>query len=219
MGLILFHSFGHIARYTNRWLFHPVGRLRSRKTSTLPTATDPVLNTRALIFKALGHPTRLAIVDLLADAERCVCDINDHFPADLSTVSRHLADLREVGLLARDKRGNQVLYRLECPCITTFYGCLEKVIGNPAKPGPFPVRGKDDPEPDYQGIRRIPWPKIAQPSAWWRQSSSSWPRWLSMPCGRPRMPIPHRKQAPRKNSWPPSPVCWIWGRTNAFRAR
>ena len=87
-----------------------------------------VLEARAEIFKALGHPTRLAIVDMLARGERCVCEIHERIDADMSTVSRHLAVLRNVGLLSSDKRGNQVFYRLECPCITSFYTCLEDVI-------------------------------------------------------------------------------------------
>ena len=94
----------------------------------MPAPTQQLLAARAEVFKALGHPTRLAIVDMLADGERCVCEINEHIDADMSTVSRHLAVLRNVGILSSEKRGNQVFYRLECPCITSFYGCVESVI-------------------------------------------------------------------------------------------
>lgn len=88
----------------------------------------PLLEARAEVFKALGHPTRLAIVDMLAGGQRCVCEIHEQIDADLSTVSRHLSVLRNVGILSSEKRGNQVFYRLECPCITSFYGCVESVI-------------------------------------------------------------------------------------------
>lgn len=97
-------------------------------------ATRTTLAARADVFKALGHPTRLAIVDMLADGERCVCDMNEEIDADISTVSRHLAVLRNVGILSSDKRGNQVFYKLECPCITTFYGCVESVISGGSAP-------------------------------------------------------------------------------------
>ena len=100
------------------------------------------MKARSDVFKALGHPTRLAIVDLLSQGERCVCEINPHIEADLSTVSRHLAVLREVGILSSDKRGNQVFYRLECPCITTFYGCIENVIASRHGIRPLPA-GRD----------------------------------------------------------------------------
>ena len=98
-------------------------------------AAKSTLEARADVFKALGHPTRLAIVDMLAEGERCVCDLNDQIDADLSTVSRHLAVLRNVGILSSEKRKNQVFYKLECPCITSFYGCVESVIHG----GPAPV--------------------------------------------------------------------------------
>lgn len=101
---------------------------RDGKDLPMPTTAKDLLEARADVFKALGHPTRLAIVDMLAAGERCVCEINEQIDADMSTVSRHLAVLRNVGILASDKRGNQVFYRLECPCITSFYGCLESVI-------------------------------------------------------------------------------------------
>jgi DNA-binding transcriptional ArsR family regulator len=105
----------------------------------MPT-TKPLLEARAEVFKALGHPSRLAIVDALAAGERCVCDLNELIDADLSTVSRHLAVLRNAGILSSEKRGNQVFYRLECPCITSFYGCVESVIngtGQPTTLGPL----------------------------------------------------------------------------------
>ena len=99
----------------------------------MPVASKQLLEARAEVFKALGHPTRLAIVDMLAGGERCVCEI-DQIDADMSTVSRHLSRLRNVGILASDKRGNQVFYRLECPCITSFYGCVESVIHGAGRP-------------------------------------------------------------------------------------
>jgi len=50
---------------------------------------------RARIFKAMAHPTRLFIVDELAQAgERCVCELTEMIGVDMSTVSRHLAVLK-----------------------------------------------------------------------------------------------------------------------------
>jgi len=102
----------------------------------MTTGTGRDLAARAEVFKALGHPTRLAIVDMLAGGERCVCEMNEDIDADMSTVSRHLAVLRNVGILSSEKRGNQVFYRLETPCITSFYSCVESVIHG----GPAPVQ-------------------------------------------------------------------------------
>ena len=103
--------------------------------------SEHLLTARAEVFKALGHPSRLAIIDALAHSERCVCDLNEVIDADISTVSRHLSVLKNAGILSRDKRGNQVFYKLECPCITTFYGCVESVT-NGTKPPMQPVQLK-----------------------------------------------------------------------------
>ncbi|MFO7877386.1 MAG: metalloregulator ArsR/SmtB family transcription factor, partial [Desulfovermiculus sp.] len=52
---------------------------------------------RARIMKALGHPSRLFIVDELSRQDRCVCELTEMIGADISTVSKHLSILREAG--------------------------------------------------------------------------------------------------------------------------
>jgi len=84
-----------------------------------------VLARRAEIFKALGHPDRLRIVDDLVADERCVCDLVQSVGSSWSTVSRHLAVLKEAGIVADEKRGLQVFYRLALPCVSSFMDCLD----------------------------------------------------------------------------------------------
>lgn len=85
--------------------------------------------TRARIVKALAHPTRMFIVEELSRAgERCVCELTAMIGADISTVSKHLSVLKNAGILADDKRGNQVYYRLRVPCILEFFRCIESVL-------------------------------------------------------------------------------------------
>ena len=67
---------------------------------------------RAKVMKALAHPSRLFIVDELSRGERCVCELTEMIGADVSTVSKHLAVLREAGLVLDERRGVQVFYRL-----------------------------------------------------------------------------------------------------------
>lgn len=69
----------------------------------------------AQTFKALGHPSRLFLVDHLAQGECCVCELTALVGADVSTVSRHLAVLREAGIVADERRGSQVFYRIATP--------------------------------------------------------------------------------------------------------
>ncbi len=92
-----------------------------------------LFDARAEIVKALAHPTRLYIVDELAKGERCVCELREGIGADISTVSKHLSVLKNAGIVEDDKRGLQVFYRLRCPCILNFFGCIENVLQENAK--------------------------------------------------------------------------------------
>jgi ArsR family transcriptional regulator len=83
---------------------------------------------RAKVIKALAHPARCQIVDELAKGPLCVCDIRDRVGSDLSTISRHLAVLKNVGILRDQKKGLQVFYSLKCPCVIDFFACAEKVL-------------------------------------------------------------------------------------------
>lgn len=63
-------------------------------------------------LKAMGDPTRLRMLDLLAQQVEplCVCDITDRFPQNQPTISHHLKLLREAGLIASEKRGIWTYY-------------------------------------------------------------------------------------------------------------
>jgi ArsR family transcriptional regulator len=84
--------------------------------------------TRARIMKSLAHSTRLFLVDELSRGERCVCDLTDLVGADVSTVSKHLAVLRNAGIVEDEKRGAMVFYRLRVPCALGFLDCVESVL-------------------------------------------------------------------------------------------
>lgn len=89
------------------------------------TSTLPQLERRAEVFKALGHADRLRILEELADGERCVCDLVEAVGSSWSTVSRHLSVLKAAGVVADEKRGLQVFYRVALPCVTSFVDCLD----------------------------------------------------------------------------------------------
>jgi ArsR family transcriptional regulator len=89
---------------------------------------------RARIIKAMAHPARLFIVDELSkNGERCVCDLTEMIGTDMSTVSRHLAQLKEAGIVDVEKRGQMVFYSLRVKCILNFFDCVESVIKCNAK--------------------------------------------------------------------------------------
>ncbi len=83
----------------------------------------------AKVAKALAHPARLMIVDELAErGPRCVCELTELVGSDMSTVSRHLAQLRDAGLIEAEKRGQMVFYQLRAPCVRGFFECLQAVL-------------------------------------------------------------------------------------------
>ena len=88
---------------------------------------------KAKIIKAMSHPTRLFIVDELSKGERCVCELTEMVGDDMSTISKHLSVLKAAGVLADEKRGNQVFYSLRVPCVMNFFGCVESVLESRAR--------------------------------------------------------------------------------------
>jgi len=93
----------------------------------LSGATRQRYEAKARMMKALAHPTRLFMVEELSKGERCVCDLRDMVGVDISTVSKHLALLKRAGIVLDDKRGLQVFYRLETPCVLGFFDCVQRV--------------------------------------------------------------------------------------------
>ena len=79
-------------------------------------------------MKALAHSSRLLIVEELAKGEKCVCELVEMIGADFSTVSKHLAVLKNAGLIQDEKRGAQVFYSLLSPCVLNFFSCIESIL-------------------------------------------------------------------------------------------
>lgn len=83
---------------------------------------------RARIAKALAHPSRLLILDALQQKSMCVCELTELVGADQSTVSKHLAVLRQAGMVEDHKRGAMSVYRLKVSCLEGFWQCIESVL-------------------------------------------------------------------------------------------
>ncbi|MFC2170615.1 ArsR/SmtB family transcription factor [Calditrichota bacterium] len=77
---------------------------------------DPMkLELESQLFIVLGQPTRLKLLYMLRDGEKCVCEIHPAMKEDQSVISRHLIKLREMGLLEWRKEGVSVYYRIAEP--------------------------------------------------------------------------------------------------------
>lgn len=71
-------------------------------------------NDLAMMAKALGHPARIAILQYLVQSKSCVCgDIVDELPLSQSTVSQHLKELKNAGLIKGNIEGASVCYCID----------------------------------------------------------------------------------------------------------
>ena len=89
----------------------------------VPTQSHPDVARR---LKALGHPARLAIVELLAEREECICgEIVDDLPLAQSTVSQHLKVLKEAGLVRGTVEGRRTCYCLDPEAVRALRATLD----------------------------------------------------------------------------------------------
>jgi len=78
-------------------------------------AETTTLLLQAEILKAIAQETRLSILELLRDGERCVCEIFPAIGQEQSNVSRHLNMMQQAGILARRKDGLKIFYAVKHP--------------------------------------------------------------------------------------------------------
>jgi ArsR family transcriptional regulator len=83
---------------------------------------------RAAVFKAMGHPSRIFILENLERGQRCVRDLAGLVGADISTVSKHLAVLKNAGIVRDRKEGTTVYYSLACSCLGDMLASAENII-------------------------------------------------------------------------------------------
>ena len=86
------------------------------------------LKARARVMKALASPARLKIVDELSRGERCLCELQPRFRMNKSTLSRHVAELKNVGIVGERREGVRGYLRLLTPCILSMFDCTLRVI-------------------------------------------------------------------------------------------
>jgi DNA-binding transcriptional ArsR family regulator len=67
---------------------------------------------QARVAKALAHPTRIAILEILRRGEVCVCEMSPDLKASQANVSQHLAVLRDSNLVAARREGTRMMYRI-----------------------------------------------------------------------------------------------------------
>ncbi|PKO21990.1 MAG: ArsR family transcriptional regulator [Chloroflexi bacterium HGW-Chloroflexi-1] len=87
-----------------------------------------VYKAQADLIKALAHPTRLQILEILAVEESCVCHLTAILSQRQPYVSQQLMTLRNAGLVLDRKDGVMVYYRLAAPCIATLITLTRQLV-------------------------------------------------------------------------------------------
>lgn len=77
----------------------------------MPPSPHPVYVVKAAFFRALGHPVRVRILELLSDHEYSVGELQSVLSLDSSGTSQHLAALKRVGLVQSRREGTSVIYQ------------------------------------------------------------------------------------------------------------
>ncbi len=82
----------------------------------------------AKIFKALGHPTRIKIIEHLIDINTCVCgEIVNIFPYSQSTISQHLKQLKESGIVCGDVEGPKTYFCVDKQVLSLVKDYMRKL--------------------------------------------------------------------------------------------
>ncbi len=89
---------------------------------------EKISQLKADLFKAIAHPTRIRILELLKDGELCVCDIFEELNVEQANTSQHLAVLKKQDVLQSRKEGLRVIYSIKYPEIIDLLGIADKIL-------------------------------------------------------------------------------------------
>lgn len=99
-------------------------------TESVPNITEAEAEEYAGWMRALADPTRIRILNLLAQTGEpvCVCEFVDRFPLGQSTISHHLKILRDVRFVFAERRGTFMYYQLNHACIGAFPEAVRRIV-------------------------------------------------------------------------------------------
>jgi ArsR family transcriptional regulator len=75
----------------------------------------PLYQAKADLFRTLGHPVRIRILELLADRDHAVHELLDHIDVEPSNLSQQLAVLRRAGMVTPRREAREVVYSISVP--------------------------------------------------------------------------------------------------------
>jgi ArsR family transcriptional regulator len=92
--------------------------------------SQPISEVKAELFKALGHPARIRILEVLADEERSVGELQPLVGIELSHLSQQLAVLRRARLVSARKEGSSVFYAVKDELVVELLGVARRLLIN-----------------------------------------------------------------------------------------
>ena len=93
-------------------------------------ALDSIAAVKAELFKALGHPARIRILEILSDGPRAVGELQPDVGIEPSHLSQQLAVLRRAGLVTGRKDGNSVIYSIKDPTLSKLLAVAKRLLVN-----------------------------------------------------------------------------------------
>ncbi|MFL6070542.1 MAG: ArsR/SmtB family transcription factor [Actinomycetes bacterium] len=88
----------------------------------------PLYRSKAEFFRALGHPARIRLLELLSERDRAVHDLRDAIQIEASSLSHQLAVLRQQGLVEQRRESGEVIYSLALPEVRDLLQAARSIL-------------------------------------------------------------------------------------------
>ncbi len=98
---------------------------------------------RSEVIKAMAHPVRLMVIEVLKEGNKSFSELMEYFDVDKSTLSKHISVLKVAGIVSSQKDGMESIFHLQVPCVTDFFQCVTAVIEDKIKQHQCCVRCAD----------------------------------------------------------------------------
>jgi DNA-binding transcriptional ArsR family regulator len=95
----------------------------------VPHNARPIHEVKAHLFRVLGHPARVRILELLQEGERSVGSLQAELGLDSGGTSQHLAALRGIGVVEARRQGTSVFYRVDDAQVFALLAAARSIIG------------------------------------------------------------------------------------------
>ncbi len=113
------------------------------------------------LLKAISHPTRLAVLEILRDGEQCVCHMEATLGLRQASISQQLMILREAGLVEVRRDGLNIYYHVIKPEIFDLLDALYAATGKP-RPSPAHKHAKGNcPCPKCNAVQHVPLDRLS----------------------------------------------------------